>query len=239
MEYCACGCGGLLDFRTGRKNKKFLKGHAIRLENKAAEARRGEKPWNFGIERTEIEKETISLAIKNAKANSDYVYTDEHKQRISEALKKVKKTTEWVDKIVKSRENNPNYENSKKQISETLKQKYLDGELTSPFYIDGRYKNDPNSDFNLYGGEFTIELKKIIRLRDNYTCQICGKKRSTTVHHIDYNKLNNIENNLITLCQSCHARHHHKGNLKFLAERELFTNKIKNYYEQKQNCSDL
>ena len=57
--------------------------------------------------------------------------------------------------------------------------------------------------------EFNKELKSIIRKRDNYTCQICFKKqiiRTFVVHHIDYDKNNNLEDNLITLCRSCHAK---------------------------------
>jgi len=54
---------------------------------------------------------------------------------------------------------------------------------------------------------FEKELRERIRERDNCTCQICGKiktKRKLNVHHIDYNKKNSRENNLITLCDKCH-----------------------------------
>ena len=60
-----------------------------------------------------------------------------------------------------------------------------------------------------YAFEFNNELKEKIRKRDNYTCQLCGKtqeeelKRKLTVHHMDYDKKNSIEENLITLCNSC------------------------------------
>lgn len=231
MEYCACGCGEVLDFSKGRKNKKFLQGHSARINNKGGESRKGIKPWNYGIPRTTEEKQKLSQTIKKGKENSTYKYTEKHKQRISDSLTGRTKDKEWIAKIKKSREENPDYEDCKKRISKTLKEKYKNGELISYFYIDGRYKNDPTSNFNLYGGEFTDELKTKIRLRDKYICQSCDKKRSTCVHHIDYNKLNNTENNLIVLCRVCHSKHHHKNNVLFLEEQLKFKNIVNKNYE--------
>ena len=62
-----------------------------------------------------------------------------------------------------------------------------------------------------YDKGFTKNLKNIIRKRDNYTCQICGKtetkkENNFSIHHIDYNKKNSIIENLITLCSSCHSK---------------------------------
>lgn len=42
-------------------------------------------------------------------------------------------------------------------------------------------------------------------------CNLCGKtaienKRNLPVHHIDYDKTNSAQTNLVTLCDSCHAR---------------------------------
>jgi len=61
-----------------------------------------------------------------------------------------------------------------------------------------------------YGNEFGKKLKKTIRLRDSYTCQECGLTEQETgrkhaVHHIDYDKLNNDPDNLISLCRECHG----------------------------------
>ncbi len=66
-----------------------------------------------------------------------------------------------------------------------------------------------------YSFDFTLKLKDSIRKRDNYICQKCniteeehlivyGKVLS--IHHIDYNKQNCKEDNLITLCISCNFR---------------------------------
>jgi hypothetical protein len=67
--------------------------------------------------------------------------------------------------------------------------------------------------FEPYTSEFNSYLKESIRIRDNHTCQLCGKTQEEqlkeinfilSVHHIDYNKKNCSEYNLITLCCSCH-----------------------------------
>jgi len=64
-----------------------------------------------------------------------------------------------------------------------------------------------------YGSEWTKELKRSIRERDEYRCAICGISHSNAVHHINYDKNDNRPENLITLCHSCHSktngRRHH------------------------------
>lgn len=69
--------------------------------------------------------------------------------------------------------------------------------------------------FEPYSLEWTKELKEFIRNRDNYTCQNCGMteeehlmimNRVLSVHHIDYNKKNCKQDNLITLCHWCNLR---------------------------------
>lgn len=57
-----------------------------------------------------------------------------------------------------------------------------------------------------YGNDFTKTLKKDIRKRDGNICQICGTYKGVKmVHHIDSDKMNSSEENLITVCSSCHT----------------------------------
>jgi len=48
--------------------------------------------------------------------------------------------------------------------------------------------------------------------RDEYKCQMCGSERQLIIHHLDetgnLDSPNNADNNLITLCRSCHAKLH-------------------------------
>ena len=62
-----------------------------------------------------------------------------------------------------------------------------------------------------YGIGFNGEIKEEIRVRDGYTCQGCPCTQEQLgyklcIHHIDYDKLNNSKDNLISLCKSCHAK---------------------------------
>ena len=86
--------------------------------------------------------------------------------------------------------------------------------------------------FEEYPREFNNELKGQIRKRDNYVCQNCNMTqeehlivigRVLDVHHIDYNKKNCNENNLISLCLSCNTR----ANFNRDYWIEFYNNKIK------------
>mgnify|MGYP001557848829 CR=1 FL=1 len=55
-----------------------------------------------------------------------------------------------------------------------------------------------------YSKEFFEKRPKILA-RDEIICQLCMKEAGV-VHHIDYNKQNNKENNLISLCKSCNGK---------------------------------
>lgn len=71
-----------------------------------------------------------------------------------------------------------------------------------------------------YSQDWTETLRKSIRQRDNYTCQLCGKTqkqehRKLCVHHIDYDKENCNPENLIALCRSC--------NVEVNSDREFWT----------------
>jgi 5-methylcytosine-specific restriction endonuclease McrA len=65
-----------------------------------------------------------------------------------------------------------------------------------------------------YGSNWKESLKENIRIRDKFTCQLCnirqnelnGFHKKLDVHHIDYNKLNLSQNNLISLCRKCHTK---------------------------------
>ncbi len=96
--------------------------------------------------------------------------------------------------------------------------------------LNGNWNN--GSSFEPYPQEFTSLLKLKIRTRDDFTCQKCNITEEEhiivygkvlTVHHIDYNKENCKEENLITVCNECNLRVN--CNKKYWIE--FFQNKIK------------
>jgi len=75
---------------------------------------------------------------------------------------------------------------------------------------------------SIYADDLTDRLKKYIRDRDEHTCQICKLReeqigRTLCVHHIDYDKRNSAEENLISLCINCHVATNH--NREYWTER--------------------
>jgi|APSaa5957512576_1039674.scaffolds.fasta_scaffold90677_2 hypothetical protein len=77
------------------------------------------------------------------------------------------------------------------------------------FWVDGRsYEKDGDADYNF---EFTRVLKEEVRERDEHQCRKCGAIEDNAqlcVHHVDMDKHNNIIENLVTLCFSCHSKIH-------------------------------
>lgn len=75
-------------------------------------------------------------------------------------------------------------------------------------------ENHPNWQGGISFGEYDIgfnnQKKRLIRIRDNHTCQICnsidGDGVVLHIHHIDYDKQNSCEENLIALCNACHLK---------------------------------
>ena len=63
--------------------------------------------------------------------------------------------------------------------------------------------------FEKYTLDWTNTLRKSIKERDHYICNICLGD-GNVVHHIDYNKKNCNPDNLITLCNSCHNKTNYK-----------------------------
>lgn len=82
--------------------------------------------------------------------------------------------------------------------------------------------------FDPYTKEFNSKLKKQIRIRDSFTCQLCSAPENGenhTCHHIDYNKKNSKPDNLILLCRLCNSRVNHN--------REYWINYFKEILDEK------
>ena len=88
----------------------------------------------------------------------------------------------------------------KKRMSERQIKRVREGKHN---FWKGGVTNSP------YSVDWTRTLRRSIRERDKYVCQLCKKPqgdRALAVHHIDYNKKNCDPKNLITLCNNCHQK---------------------------------
>lgn len=124
-----------------------------------------------------------------------------------------KPTEETRRKMSKSHLGEKFSEERKKKLSIKYKERCKD-EINTPNWQGGK-------SLEPYGIEFNNQLKEQIRKRDKYRCQQCfrhqdelfrivkGKKLKNYklyIHHIDYDKTNNSEDNLIPLCNNCHLQ---------------------------------
>lgn len=139
----------------------------------------------------------IKQSLANKNAKRTYVRTKEHQEKLN---KSCKGRTAW----------NKGYG------------EYMRGDK-NPMYIHGLSIT--------YPAEFNRLLREEIRKRDQYRCQMCfiSEKEypsKLSVHHIDWNKYNNIEWNLVSLCKSCHQFLHSN---KLIID--LLENKKNNIYE--------
>lgn len=163
----------------------------------------GEKNYMYGKHRTDATKRKISLTLTGRKKKP---FTEAHKKKISEANKgkhlseKTRKKMSAVHKGVKKK---PFTEFHKKNLSLSHK-----GQIPWNTDWDFYYKNGCFRSQYPYGPEWTSKLKKQIAERDDYTCQLCNEilPDKGDTHHIDYDKDNNSEYNLIFLCGHCHSK---------------------------------
>lgn len=90
------------------------------------------------------------------------------------------------------------------------------------FWKDGK-------SLEIYGDSWSPQLKERIKRRDNYKCQNPNCRKNSDIlcpHHIDYNKHNCSESNLITLCKSCNSRANFYRNKWYEFYITLMENKI-------------
>ncbi len=53
-------------------------------------------------------------------------------------------------------------------------------------------------------GQHWARTRAAIRRRDRGVCVRCGNPFTLSVHHLDGNRRNNANENLVTLCMGCH-----------------------------------
>ena len=179
-----------------KTNRGFQKGHKINIGRKYSKER----------------DKKISLAL-TGKPKSE-----EHKQALS--LSHKDKPRPWQVGKHRSEKTKNKMSLSHKGISPSKKTRKL---MSEAHKGEKSYLWRGGISFEPYSTDWTQTLKRSIRERDHYICQLCLQE-GCSVHHIDYNKKNCNPNNLITLCVGCNSKVNSNRNY----WQEIFTQFVKN-----------
>ena len=226
-RFCSCKCY----YNNNRKilvcpvcNKKFIeqknskqifcsvKCRSIKILPKSIFIK-GHTPWNKGIPCREATKEKLRKRIPIW--NIGKKLSEETKEKMSKSHIGLRPSLETIKKL---RESHRGEKQSPERIAKRIKKgkdhyNWQDGKTYEPY----------TSDFNQ-------QLKDKIRVRDNFICQLCGIpelecNRRLPIHHIDYDKKNSKESNLIALCNKCNVKVNYK--------RQYWINYFNNEMEEK------
>ena len=192
---CACGCRALIapisrklrpaqyahGHNPGNESFRYKKGRISPMKG----CKTGEPSPNRGkkLPIEEIERRTATRRV-----NLDGAYLSEKQ----------------VEQIHNRRQNNPQwYANVVRAI------RLRDGSgPNNPMWQGGK-------SFLPYSLEFNDSLKREVWKRDKGHCQDCGVRvgkygLKPNTHHLDFSKNNNVLENLLLLCVSCHRQRHHE-----------------------------
>ena len=231
-----------IGIQKGEKHPLFGKKHSEDSIRKMSESHKGNVAWNKGVKgyKTKPCSEETKKKISEANKGIKHPFYGKHlsketKRKISETNKGKnlgkKLSLETRKKLSESHKGQNTWSRGKKK-SEEFKRKMserLKGHknfLPKDFIpwnkgLKGFMAGEKH--FNWQGGksfeEYTINwtetLKRSIRERDKYTCQLCGELQSNiafSVHHINYIKTDCSPENLITLCVKCHTKTNYNRN---------------------------
>lgn len=192
-------------FSEGHRKNLSLAGKGRKFSIETIQKIKETKIKNGSYKLSEETKKKIGLAFEGRKLSED------HKRHIRESLKNLTEEKRLKHRLVMGSEE------MRKKMSEARKgkspwnkgiktgQKVWNKGLKGFLGGEKHYNWKGGISFNPYSENWTRSLKQQIRERDNHACQIClGKGKD--VHHIDYNKKNCSEDNLITLCRKCHMK---------------------------------
>lgn len=172
--------------------------------------------------------ESIKRMSKSHMGNSISAST---RKKIGDSLRK-----KYIDTPHPSRKKHRSKETCEK-ISNSSKGRTYSDEMREK-YFKCRPRGDEH--YNWKGGTsktflyskngFTSKLKEMVRERDKYICQYCGKMPALDIHHIIPFRINKDNSllNLITLCRSCHIY------IEYLTDRILKENEnpMKIFYQK-------
>lgn len=165
--------------------------------------------WNIGRKRTEEMRKRMSLAQKERFSHNPSPRKGKH--LTEETIKKLRKALKG--RSVWNKGLSPKTD---ERVRRNMEKGLIRFWKTHPDYQTGEKSHfwKGGISFEPYSPDWTRVLRKVIRERDHYICQACGKK-GLDVHHINYDKKNCSPENLITLCRKCHAKTSYNRNYWF------------------------
>lgn len=170
--------------------------------NKIREGHKGQKSLNkdknyeeiYGFEGAEIQKQKLR---DNAKINPNYGMRG---KKISEEVRK-----NMEEKIFSKRRDKTMGEIFGEEKAKEIRKKHSATKQGIPLE-----KWEKFISFEPYDERWTPQFRNSIRKRDNQICMNCGIHReklnkALSIHHINYDKKNSIQENCLSLCGSCHT----------------------------------
>lgn len=213
-------CNKEMVLRTVNKKGEKNFGNIITTDkNKRFCSRECQNKWQNNVSwEVRVGKETADRIRKETsqrvKGNKNPTCNPDIAKKVSEGLKLYLK--EHPEERVG--DNNAFYgkshtEEYKKWAKESRKGKwsYNEEQYLKKIENQPRGENSPmwkgGTSFSPYSPDFNNKLKRKIKIRDNYQCCVCNKQtQKLFIHHINYDKLDSNEKNLISLCNSCHSK---------------------------------
>jgi len=181
--------------------------------------KKGETPWNKGkTKETDRRIEnyankgqmTIKQQFQNGRKSSNGMLNKKQsilsREKISKTLKKIG-AGKWNTGKVRSSEMRKKYSMAMRGKKHALGYRQTDAAKEKIGNANKKEKNyfwKGGISFEPYSTDWTQTLRRAIRERDNYICQLCNQY-GNAVHHVDYDKKNCNPNNLITLCLRCNS----------------------------------
>lgn len=192
--------GKFRSYNKGEKHPRWGKHCSEKTKEKIRNRTKGKyigklNPF-FGKTHSKETRKVLSEKASKKRGKSNPFFGKHHSDGVRKHLSLIAKE--------KTGERNPFF--GKHHSPETIKKLSEKARLRigkkSPNWLGGK-------SFEPYTIDWTLSLKRVIRERDHYTCQLCGElqsDRAFDVHHIDYDKKNCNPKNLITLCKKCNSK---------------------------------